>query len=53
MNQFCCDCHAAKPDWISVNNGVFLCIQCAGKHRSFGVNISFVRSLTLDKIDES
>lgn len=26
MNLFCCDCHAAKPDWISVNNGVFLCI---------------------------
>ena len=52
MNNFCCDCHMVCPEWVSVNNGVFLCIQCAGIHRSYGVNISFVRSLTLDKIDE-
>jgi len=51
LNKFCCECHAPDPDWVSVNNGVFLCIQCAGTHRAYGVNISFVRSLTLDLIE--
>ena len=41
-----------KPSWASVNLGIFLCINCAGKHRSYGVHISFVRSLTLDKWSE-
>lgn len=29
--------------------GIYLCINCARKHRSYGVHISFVRSLTLDR----
>ena len=32
-----------------MNNAVFLCFQCAGKHRTFGVQTSFVRSCGLDK----
>ena len=32
-----------------MNLGVFLCLNCAGKHRSYGVHASFVRSMTLDK----
>lgn len=36
---------------MSVNNGILLCIKCAGIHRSFGVDISFVRSLKLDLIE--
>jgi hypothetical protein len=31
-----------------LNNGVFVCLKCAGLHRSFGVSVSFVRSLTID-----
>ncbi|THG96221.1 hypothetical protein EW026_g5574 [Hermanssonia centrifuga] len=27
---------------------VFLCLQCAGVHRGFGVHISFVRSVSMD-----
>jgi len=36
LNKFCCECHAPDPDWVSVNNGVFLCIQCAGRLRGGG-----------------
>ena len=50
-NNFCCDCHAPKPKWSSMNNGVFLCLKCAGIHRSFGLNISLIRSLQIDQWD--
>jgi hypothetical protein len=33
-----------------VNNGILLCLNCAGIHRGFGVQISFVRSLLMDKL---
>ena len=42
------DCSTQNAYWASVNNGCFLCINCGGKHRGFGKNISFVRSTTLD-----
>ncbi len=47
-NNYCFDCNLIRPQWASVNNGIFLCLKCAGVHRGFGVNISFVRSLTMD-----
>jgi hypothetical protein len=48
-NKACFDCGSSNPKWASVNNAVFLCFQCAGKHRSYGVHISFMRSCALDK----
>ena len=30
-------------------SGIFLCLGCASKHRGYGVQASFVRSLTLDR----
>ncbi|KAG2185136.1 hypothetical protein INT44_001926 [Umbelopsis vinacea] len=48
-NNFCADCRAADPDWASINLGTLLCIECSGIHRSLGVHVSKVRSVTLDK----
>eukprot|EP00002_Diphylleia_rotans_P010025 TRINITY_DN2041_c0_g1_i10.p1 TRINITY_DN2041_c0_g1~~TRINITY_DN2041_c0_g1_i10.p1 ORF type:complete len:474 (-),score=109.48 TRINITY_DN2041_c0_g1_i10:616-2037(-) len=48
-NKICCDCSAPNPPWASVSNGIYLCLECATQHRSFGVQASLVRSLTLDK----
>ncbi|XP_009290262.2 BAR_ACAPs and ArfGap_ACAP domain-containing protein isoform X1 [Danio rerio] len=47
-NQHCCDCGEAEPRWASVNLGITMCIECSGIHRSLGVHLSKVRSLTLD-----
>ncbi|CAN7987409.1 unnamed protein product [Ixodes pacificus] len=47
-NELCCDCRAPGPSWASINLGITLCIECSGIHRSLGVHVSKVRSLTLD-----
>lgn len=48
-NCVCADCDSPLPDWASFNLGVLLCIDCSGVHRSLGVHISKVRSLSLDQ----
>lgn len=47
-NELCCDCGCPEPKWASINLGITLCIECSGIHRSLGVHVSKVRSLTLD-----
>jgi len=52
-NSNCVDCGAADPDWASVSYGALLCLKCSGRHRSFGVQVSFVRSLPMDSWSHS
>jgi hypothetical protein len=50
-NAVCADCSEKDPRWVSINLGLYLCIECSGIHRSLGVHISKVRSIELDLWD--
>ena len=52
FNQRCCDCKTAEPQWGCINHGIFLCLQCAGAHRSMGSQVSIVRSIKMDTWDD-
>lgn len=48
-NMYCADCGStSKVEWVSLNLGIILCIECGGIHRSLGTHVSKIRSLTLD-----
>ena len=52
-NSECVDCATPNPKWASMNNGIFLCLKCAGVHRSLGMSISLIRSLQIDTWNEN
>jgi hypothetical protein len=56
LNKFCVECGKEKPEYISINNGIFICQICAKNHLKFPNNISKIiknnniKSLTLNEI---
>jgi ADP-ribosylation factor GTPase-activating protein 1 len=59
-NMRCFDCSKDEfnldktpAHWSSINNGIFICMECSGEHRGFGVNISYIRSITLDSLNKN
>lgn len=44
-NKKCNDCGDEGVKFVSVNNGITLCELCAGIHKNFGNQISYLRSL--------
>jgi hypothetical protein len=47
-NSHCVDCGASRPQWASISYGALICVHCSGRHRSYGVNVSKVRSVDMD-----
>ncbi|CAD8205909.1 unnamed protein product [Paramecium octaurelia] len=47
-NLVCADCATKGPRWVSLDYGVFICMDCAGAHRTLGPSVTRVRSTNID-----
>lgn len=45
-NKICLDCQGAFPRWLSINNAIIICKNCAERHSKLGFNISYVREIS-------
>jgi len=48
-NLTCFDCDNKPAHWASISNGIFLCLNCSGEHRGYGIGVSFIKSVTMDQ----
>ena len=44
-NKVCVECKSPMPSYVSINNAILLCDQCAECHMKLGYNVSYVRHL--------
>ena len=52
MNNQCFDCGKPNPDFISANNGVFICRECMGIHYQFTDEVSLIIKNNLFLLNE-
>nr|CUU97346.1 hypothetical transcript [Hymenolepis microstoma] len=52
-NRVCADCNRPYPEWVSINLGVLICLECCGTHRELGVQCSRTQSLVMDDLNTS
>ena len=52
MNSICFDCGAKSISFVSINNGIFLCNECATVHMSFPQEISIIENSDLYSLTE-
>ena len=55
FNNYCVECGNENPEYLSINNGIFICVECVQNHLRFPKNISKIiknnkNSLTLNEI---
>lgn len=46
-------CYLVDPEWLSVNFGVLICLECCGVHRELGVHVTRTQSLVIDDLGTS
>ena len=51
INSVCFECGTNDPDYISINNGVFICKDCVQDHFQFPQEISKIISNDLNKLN--
>ena len=47
-NKVCVECKTAMPSFVSINNAIIICKNCADKHKKLGYNISYIREIAND-----
>ena len=52
MNNECFDCRKPNPDFISANNGVFICRECMAIHYQFSDEVSLIIKNNLFLLNE-
>ena len=53
LHRFCFDCGFESPEYVSLNQGVFLCFNCAVciHQKHYPVEVSCIKSMTEDKFN--